>query len=77
MTEPFWQVRVDCWYALKTKNKRVVRHFLVQADSGETAMKSAQEHAERTATFGPKWIGFEHRSAAKRTLPLELSPETP
>lgn len=73
MSAPFWKVRIDCWYADKPKNRRVIRRFIVQAENSTAAMLLAKEHAQATAAFGPKWIGFEDREAIMQTLPLDIT----
>lgn len=35
-------------------------------------MNFARSYAERTARFGPKWIGFEAREAVSMELPCDL-----
>jgi hypothetical protein len=82
----FWKVRVDCWSAPLRKGKAhkvVVRWFIVYKEQDDTerfmntakrAMKIAEQHAEKTAEFGPLWIKFHAREASMVTLPFEIKP---
>lgn len=71
----YWRVVVDCWYvrSLRSVAKRVRRSFIALATDDEAGMAQVLKHAEATAAFGPKWIGFEVIESCSVTLPVDIT----
>lgn len=69
-----WKVRVDCYYRHPDGDKpvRETRYVVIEAADSLAAPTEAAKYAERSASFGPRWVDFQARSWVRIKPPFDM-----